>query len=460
MEIEGFASSQLGRFLDDSTEFTKSLKNIPPLSSKTIDDHLIKGTSTMMASSTTSQAYRNKRHGYRLWKEGYVKNIVVKPNVIAKKVLFIVKAKIHASMKNISYIVYVHFDQNHGDIVEAICICKAGQGCVCKHVTALLYTMLDYLHLGLQEIPPDITCTQVAQKWHVPSTANLTLAKAVRFDDITFEKAEIGKKRKRPIVSGERIFCALPSYARQVTPQQIENLAVDLTKAGKASLFCSALASNSYKPCAMFKTSCNVSSRLDPAMQEVVNGIKQPVIHALFQNMENTMEKFIGSNDAIEISQKVGVSKDNAYDICINTLQQANCTSWYLQKSKRITASIFGKVINRRKTLFPTTLVKLILQKSMNKGRNTPAPLKWGLENESVAIGEYLKQKYLLPTAIESCGLVVNPKYPWLGCSPDGIVVENGSPAGCIEVKCPYSKRDCLVREAAMTDKSFFMKMV
>ena len=154
-------------------------------------------------------------------------------------------------------------------------------------------------------------------------------------------------------------------------------------------------------------------------------------------------------------TQTVGGSKDNAYDICINTLQQANCTSWYLQKSKCITASSFGKVINRRKTLFPTTLVKLILQKSMNKGRNTPAQLKWGLENENVAIGEYLKQHYLLPTAIESCGLVVNPKYPWLGCSPDGIVVENGSPAGCIEVKCPYSKRDCLVREAAMTDTAF-----
>ena len=187
-------------------------------------------------------------------------------------------------------------------------------------------------------------------------------------------------------------------------------------------------------------------------------GIKQPVIHAVFQNIENNMEKFMGSNDAIEISQKVGVSRGNAYDICIATPQQANCTSWYLQKSIRITASIFGKVINRRKTLLLTTSVKLILEKSMNKGRNTPAPLKWGLENESMA--KYLKQKCLLPTAIESCDLVVNPKYQWLGCGPDGIVVENGSPAGCIEVKCPCSKRDCLVREAAMTDKRFFMKMV
>ena len=79
----------------------------------------------------------------------------------------------------------------------------------------------------------------------------------------------------------------------------------------------------------------------------------------------------------------------------------------------------------------------------MNKGRNTSAPLKWELENESVAIQEYLKQKYLLPTAIESCGLLVDPKCPWLGCSQDGIIVENGSPASRIKVKCPNSKGDC-----------------
>ena len=94
-----------------------------------------------------------------------------------------------------------------------------------------------------------------------------------------------------------------------MTPQKIENLALDLTKAGKASPLSSALASNSYNPSAMFKTSCNVSSRLVPAMQVVVNGVKQPVVHALFQNMENNMEKFMDSNDAVEISQKAGFQK-------------------------------------------------------------------------------------------------------------------------------------------------------
>ena len=141
-------------------------------------------------------------------------------------------------------------------------------------------------------------------------------------------------------------------------------------------------------------------------------------------------------------------------------MKQADCAGWYLERSKRITASIFGKVINRRKTLFPKALLKQILEKPMGKMTNYPVPLKWGIEHESVAIEEYLRKKKLPLTALTSCGFVINPKWPWLGCSPDGIIIENGSPAGCIEVKCPYSKRDCSIKEAALTDKSFFMKVL
>lgn len=72
-----------------------------------------------------------------------------------------------------------------------------------KHAATALHTFLDYFHLSFQEIPPDITGIQVAQKWHVPSSTTFTLVKIVKFIDITFEKEEIGKKRKRPIVNWE-----------------------------------------------------------------------------------------------------------------------------------------------------------------------------------------------------------------------------------------------------------------
>ena len=45
-----------------------------------------------------------------------------------------------------------------------------------KEVAAnILYTLLDFTNMNLKEILTDMTCIQVAEKWHVPHTANMTL---------------------------------------------------------------------------------------------------------------------------------------------------------------------------------------------------------------------------------------------------------------------------------------------
>ena len=46
---------------------------------------------------------------------------------------------------------------------------------------------------------------------------------------------------------------------------------------------------------------------------------------------------------------------------------------------------------------------------------------------------------------IEDVGLVIQPNIPWLGASPDGKVIDNFNvpSRGLIEVKCPFTKRDC-----------------
>ena len=96
----------------------------------------------------------------------------VKPDTKAKQLLFFAKSKVCASMKSIQYNVYIPLDQATGDVVCAKCNCKAGQGGCCKHVATLLYTVLDYVNMGAVEVPPDLTCTHVGQKWNVPSRAN------------------------------------------------------------------------------------------------------------------------------------------------------------------------------------------------------------------------------------------------------------------------------------------------
>ena len=69
-----------------------------------------------------------------------------------------------------------------------------------------------------------------------------------------------------------------------------------------------------------------------------------------------------------------------------------------------------------------------------------PPSLKRGIENERKASNKYKEiYKNIYPL---KCGFVVCPKWPWLGCSPDGIIFEGDRLVGAIEVRCPYFKRD------------------
>ena len=94
----------------------------------------------MAKTGKSQKAYRTKKQGYKRWKEGYVKGVMVKPNVKDAREVFLVKGKVHASMKPVVYQVYIHLDQGTGDVCYAQCNCKAGQG-------AAVNTLLPYCTL-------------------------------------------------------------------------------------------------------------------------------------------------------------------------------------------------------------------------------------------------------------------------------------------------------------------------
>ena len=87
-----------------------------------------------------------------------------------------------------------------------------------------------------------------------------------------------------------------------------------------------------------------------------------------------------------------------------------------------------------------------------------PLAIKWEIVHEDDEINQYVAIHPLL--TVKKCGFIINPQWPWLGCSPDGIVFENDNSVGCIEVKCPYSKRGMTIKEAADNDNTFFMKNI
>ena len=205
--------------------WTKLLQDIPPFTHQKLENKMVNNSRTM-PDKVAPKVHRNMKKGYGLWKEGYVNNVQVKANVQCKIQLFLVKARVSASMKSVSYPVYVHLDQKSGEVEYAKCTCKAGQGGCCKHVAALLYTLLDFVNLSLSVILEDLTCTQVAQKWSIPSGCRKTLNKAVKFDELLFQKAQHNKTNKRMHSSTIREkYCSTPPYAQTVTKDDIQSMA-------------------------------------------------------------------------------------------------------------------------------------------------------------------------------------------------------------------------------------------
>ena len=151
-------------------------------------------------------------------------------------------------MKSIRYTVYVHLNMDSSAVTHAKCNCKAGQGGCYKHVAAVLYNILDFSNLNLRYVPEELTCTQVLQKWNVP-TRKITSKDAVKFSDLEFLKANFekdrGNKRRKSMVTGNREgFCATPPYARQLKSSEIEKFANALHRAGKATLLVQTLTGN------------------------------------------------------------------------------------------------------------------------------------------------------------------------------------------------------------------------
>ena len=203
--------------------WSKSLQHFPGFSESNIEEVLIKQSGCFSKRHIAPKAYKSKKLGYRLWKEGFVQSSYVNPNVHGSMNMFLVKCRVHASMINVSYNVYVHLNQGSGDLICSMCSCKAGQGGCCKHVAALLFSLVDYSHLGCTVVPDTLTCTQVSQKWHVPTSTTMTLSKVVKFDDVVFRKDEPNKYKKRPFLNdAHRNYCSVPPFAQQMTSETLE----------------------------------------------------------------------------------------------------------------------------------------------------------------------------------------------------------------------------------------------
>ena len=141
----------------------------------------------------------------------------------------------------------------------------------------------------------------------------------------------------------------------------------------------------------------------------------------------------------------------------IKTRLQSKCIRWHEERFCRLTASNFGRVL-QRKSRFDTLALELLQPKPL---QNVPA-IQWGHQHELDAFNLYEKNLTTrhFNLSLRKCGLMIgNPAY--LAASPDGVLVDQSvRTPGIIEIKCPFSASKLSVREACTQLPNFYCSEV
>ena len=135
------------------------------------------------------------------------------------------------------------------------------------------------------------------------------------------------------------------------------------------------------------------------------------------------------------------ISHTDAREIERKTREQRLSSVWYSVRRYRLTASRFGDVISRKPTTPPEKLVLSILQPT----DFSSVAMKYGIDHEKAALEAYIafQQQNGHPDLLVSpSGFIINPKYCFLGASPDGAVYDPSSinePLGLLKLNAHMS---------------------
>ena len=123
------------------------------------------------------------------------------------------------------------------------------------------------------------------------------------------------------------------------------------------------------------------------------------------------------SNEQKASLDKLKVTLEEAHQQEHSTQQQSSSVKWQTSRIGRVTASRFGDVLLWQSAP-SAAFVKSFLERK--EYSSLPVQQKHGRENEVKARNAYISSTGLM---VHLCGLVVNPTLPWLGASPDGLVL-------------------------------------
>ncbi|KAM4537015.1 uncharacterized protein PAE49_021422 [Odontesthes bonariensis] len=143
------------------------------------------------------------------------------------------------------------------------------------------------------------------------------------------------------------------------------------------------------------------------------------------------------------------ITEEQAEHIERETRLQAKAKLWFSMREGRIIASMFKDSVRTNPASPAKSLIRQICYPETKKIATEAT--RWGCDNEEQARQCYveLQSKIHTDLKVEQSGLQINPAFPFLGASPDGLVSCACCGDGLLEIKCPFSGKDVGLQAAA-----------
>lgn len=406
--------------IESSLSWTSvSNDNLPDIKDKDIENYYL--YQNHPTSGKRAQFKRHLKKAKKLCAENYLSELLFHHGSAESEVCY-VKSKCKPSMRTIVqvgntgqtaklYSSHVCLTKSTGHIMTGYCNCKAGHAGLCAHVGGLLFTLVKIKN----------ACTSQSCGWDRPRPIQRKPSPK-RVHEIKFStNADNDKIRPYP----EKFQASACNDPDNFLNDLLEGL--ELVNPG----------------CVLYKT-----LKSKPADISSFLRIFQPsFLYADFVNLESNECKRTFS----EFFDNLALNADIVENLEVGTKGQYLNKNWEDARKVLITASNMGSVCKRKKRQ-PDNLLKVL--RGYNPPPSSVKSLQHGRKYERQALMEYAKKHSRFckgNVELDDRGLIVNPKFPFLGASVDSIVTCSKCGIGIVEVKCPYGSDK---GESAMTWRS------
>ena len=355
-----------------------------------------------------------------------------------------------------------------GTIQSGHCTCMAGLGETCTHIAALLFA-ID----SMVQVRESKTVTEEKAYWLLPSSLKTVEYKEVR--EMDFSSSTAMKKKLDIAIQSSSNPVMTDSSFIQVSQPQSSGSSSSTSSLSSLSpvpqpLSSSSLFSNLSGPeipvikkkkrktipepteeeaASLFEALNNcgqksvILSLVEPYSDQFVPKSLQDKFPPILTELHDERYHDADYEDLLYHCSSLDISftqeEGKAAEEC--TRDQAASDTWFRLRAGRITASKMKAVCRTDKQKPSISLIKNICYPEKFKF-STPATA-WGCEHEKEALGLFvskMSEKHQ-NFKVEDSGIFLNPKFPFLGASPDGVATCDCCGVKLVEIKCPFSKK-------------------